>query len=137
MKLIVIELRNGVKKRLREVRRTTRDPGLAMRCQMVLHAAKGRMSPAIAGALGCSRSWVSRVLGRFQAEGEGGLLDRREDNGQQKLDGWWLGQSFMSLWLSVQGYRFTKQAYRLEDRRVGGHVALRNVYALSTRCCTS
>jgi len=92
MKPIVIELRNRVKKRLREIRRTTHDPGLAMRCQMVLQAAKGRMSQGIADALGCSRSWVSRVLGRFQAEGEAGLLDRREDNGQQKLDEWYLGQ---------------------------------------------
>jgi transposase len=92
MKPIVIHLRNRVRKRLREIRRTTHDRGLAMRCQMVLQAAKGRLLQEIADALGCSRSWVSRVLGRFQAEGEAGLLDRREDNGQQKLDEWYLGQ---------------------------------------------
>lgn len=62
MKPIVIELRNRVKKRLREIRRTTHDPGLAMRCQMVLQAAKGRMSQGIADALGCSRSWGKSVV---------------------------------------------------------------------------
>ena len=90
MERIVIRLTRRVKKRLRQTRRTTRDAGLAQRCQIVLHAAKGRPSRTIAEAVGCSRSWVSRVLQRFLKDGEAGLVDRREDNGQQKLDEWYL-----------------------------------------------
>jgi transposase len=74
-----------VKQELRWLRRTTRDAGLALRCQMVLHAAKGRRSRAIAEALGCHRSWVNRVLARWRTRGPMGLLDGREDNGPNKV----------------------------------------------------
>jgi len=70
MERIVIRLTRRVKKRLRQTRRTTRDTGLAQRCQIVLHAAKGRPSRTIAEVVGCSRSWVSRVLQRFLKDGE-------------------------------------------------------------------
>lgn len=75
-----------VKKELRWLRRSTRDVGVALRCQMVLHAAKGRRARAIAEALGCHRSWVDRVLARWRARGPLGLLDGREDNGPCKLN---------------------------------------------------
>ena len=91
MKRIVAKLEHRVKVRIRRLRRSTRDAGLAMRCQIVLHAAKGRASRAIAEAVGCSRSWVSRVVRRFLDFGAAGLMDRREDNGVLKLDEWYLG----------------------------------------------
>ena len=81
-----------VKVRIRRLRRRTRDAGVAMRCQIVLHAAKDRSSRTIAEALGCSRSWVSRVIQRFGRDGMAGLMDAREDNGTLKLDDWYLGQ---------------------------------------------
>lgn len=86
MQRIVLTLPHRVKVRIRQVRRATGDAGLAMRCQMVLLAAKGRASRSIAESLGCSRSWVSRVIRRFTEEGESTLFDRREDNGELKLD---------------------------------------------------
>jgi transposase len=91
MKRIVVNLEHRVKVRIRRLRRSTRDAGLAMRCQIVLHAAKGRVSRTIAEAVGCSRSWASRVIRRFLDFGEAGLMDRREDNGVVKLDEWYLG----------------------------------------------
>ncbi len=90
MKRIVIRLERRVKKRILRLRRSTRDAGLAMRCQIILHADKGRSSLMIAEAVGCSRSWVSRVVRHFAAQGEAGLMDRREDNGTLKLDEWYL-----------------------------------------------
>jgi len=69
MKRIVIRLERRVKMRIRRLRRSTRDAGLAMRCQIILHADKGRCSRVIAEAVGCSRSWASRVIRRFAAEG--------------------------------------------------------------------
>jgi transposase len=92
MKCIVVTLERRVKLRIRRLRRSTRDAGLAIRCQIILHAAKGRSSRTIAEAVGCHRSWVSRVIERFQKYGELALLDRREDNGELKLDEWYLGQ---------------------------------------------
>lgn len=86
MRVMVIRLADRVKVRLRRLRRETRDKSLALRCQIVLHGAKGWSSRRIAEAVGCSRSWVSRVRQRFREDGEAGLLDRREDNGEQKVD---------------------------------------------------
>jgi transposase len=63
-----------------------------MRCQIILHAAKGRSSRVIADAVGCHRSWVSRVITRFEQHGESALMDQREDNGHRKLDEWYLGR---------------------------------------------
>ncbi len=90
MRRIVVRLERRVKMRIRRIRRKTRDAGLAMRCQIILHAAKGRGSRIIAEAVGCSRSWVSRVIRRFVDYGEAGVMDRREDNGVLKLDEWYL-----------------------------------------------
>ena len=91
MRCIIVCLPNRVKVRIRRLRRSTRDAGLAMRCQIILHAAKGRGSRTIAEAVGCSRSWASRVIRRFVDRGEAGLMDRREDNGVLKLDKGYLG----------------------------------------------
>jgi transposase len=87
---IVVRLEHRVKLTLRSMRRGTRDKGLAVRCQIVLLAAKGRRRANIAEGLGCSVSWVNRVVARFADHGVAGLLDRREDNGQEKLDEWFL-----------------------------------------------
>ena len=85
MKLILVRLERRVKMQLRRLRRQTKDKGLAIRCQIVLLADKGRSRPDIAQSLGCSVSWVGRVLRRFRECGIAGLHDRREDNGEQKL----------------------------------------------------
>lgn len=94
MQGIVLCLPKRVKMELRRWRRWTKDKGLALRIQIVLHAAKGRDSRAIAEAVGCHRSWVSRVLRRYGEEGSAGLMDRREDNGQAKLNEEYLGQLY-------------------------------------------
>jgi transposase len=86
VKLILVRLEHRVKMQVRRLRRQTKDKGLAIRCQIVLLADKGRDRPDIARSLGCSVSWVGRVLGRFRDCGIAGLHDRREDNGQLKLD---------------------------------------------------
>lgn len=88
----VVVLPSRVKLELRRVRRATRDSGLATRCQIVLHAGRGRSSRVIAEAVGCHRSWASRVINRFVEDGLAGLLDRREDNGDQKLSEAFLGR---------------------------------------------
>jgi hypothetical protein len=44
----------------------------------------------------------------------------------------WIADIYLTRWKCEEAYRFTKQAYRLEDVRVRSYVALRNVYALVT-----
>ena len=86
MPRMVLKLGPGVKSTLRRMRRKTRDKGLATRCQIVLLSGKQRTAKVIAEALGCSPSWVYQVRRRFRVWGFAGLIDRREDNGQVKLD---------------------------------------------------
>jgi len=91
MTRMVVRLTQSVKRQLRRMRRKTRDKGLAMRCQIVLLSAKGRTRAAVAEAVGCGISWVYQMLARFREGGVASLIDRREDNGELKLDERYLG----------------------------------------------
>ena len=86
MSRIVFGMERRVKHAIRKLRRRTRDKGLAMRCQIVLLAGKQRSRGSIAESVGCSLSWVNRVVGRFREFGVAGLEDGREDNGPTKID---------------------------------------------------
>jgi len=86
MARIVVRVRGPVKRELRKLRRKTSDKGLAGRCQIVLLWGEGEPWFDIAKGVGCSLSWVGRVIRRFRDHGIAGLYDRREDNGQTKLD---------------------------------------------------
>jgi transposase len=86
MAMMVVRVRGPVKRELRKLRQKTTDKGLAARCQIILLWGEGKPWLEIAKAVGCSFSWVSRVIRRFRDHGVAGLYDRREDNGQLKLD---------------------------------------------------
>jgi len=86
MARMVVRVRGPVKRQLRKLRRQTKDKGLTARCQIVLLWAEHADRSAIARAIGCSMSWVDRVIRRFRDHGVAGLHDRREDNGQTKVD---------------------------------------------------
>jgi transposase len=83
---MVFSLERRVKHSVRKLRRQTRDKGLAMRCQIVLLAGKQRLRAMIAESVGCSVSWVQRVIRHFREFGVAGLQDGREDNGEEKID---------------------------------------------------
>ena len=80
-----IRLRRAQVRRLLRLMRKSRDGGLRMRIEIVLHWSRGWRSPRIAEALHCAMSTVLRVVDRFLEEREGGLADRREDNGERKV----------------------------------------------------
>lgn len=86
MPRMVVQVERRVKCQLRRLRRETKSKGMFQRCQIVLLVGKGRARKAVAEGVGCSVSWVDRVLQRFAKEGIAGLVDHREDNGQLKLD---------------------------------------------------
>ena len=114
MNRIVLRLERRVKLSLRRVRRGTRDKGLADRCQIVLLAAKGRSRPAVAEAVGCSVSWVGRVLARFRDFGIAGLYDRREDNGTPKLHEGYLSLLYDLVDDSPQDYGYPRPTWTRE-----------------------
>jgi transposase len=105
---------SAVKSRLRRMRQKTRDKGLAMRCQIVLLKASGLNRGKLAQAVGCSVSWVDRVLHRFVQFGEAGLLDRREDNGTVKLDESFLATLIQIVDQSPQDHGYPRPTWTLE-----------------------
>lgn len=111
---IVVKISSRVKIRLRRMRRETSDKGLGVRCQIVLRGAKGWSSRRIAEAVGCSRSWVSRVLVRFGEDGEAGLLDRREDNGESKVDADYLQRLYEVLEKQPTDYGYSRPTWTRE-----------------------
>jgi transposase len=114
VRTIVVRLDRRVKLQLRRLRRETADKGLAMRCQIVLLADKSRSRRVIAEGVGCSVSWVNRVLARFDEWGICGLMDRREDNGREKVDEQYLSTLYDLVDGSPQDYGFPRPTWTRE-----------------------
>jgi transposase len=83
---IVVCLGRSAKRRISRKLRECEDAGLARRYLILINLDEGRSPREIAGILHVSRSTVYRVMGRFRECGEAGLIDRREDNGETKVD---------------------------------------------------
>ena len=81
----IVPLSRGVKRRLQQVVRKTRDAGLRTRALIMLQAAAGKGTAQIADAVSYHPSAVLKVVHRFIAEGEAGLRDHRADNGYLKV----------------------------------------------------
>lgn len=86
MARIVVRLSYHQKQRLLRRMRSTRDGRLKMRYQIVLLWSEGRTSGDIAKSLHCARSTALNWAHRFLADGEAGLVDRRCENGEPKVD---------------------------------------------------
>lgn len=86
MEGIVPKLHRRDKRRLLKVMRKCKEAGLKTRYQIVLNLLDGRRVADPARALAVAESTVRRVAARFREAGEAGLLDRREENGERKLD---------------------------------------------------
>ena len=84
--------RLSVNTALRRMLKKTNDKRLSIRIRIVLMNFGGRAVALIAEAVGCSAKTVRRVVNRFVEQGIAGLYDRREDNGDLKLDEGYLGR---------------------------------------------
>jgi transposase len=85
MSTILPKLRFSVKERLHKNCRRCRDAGLKTRYLIIQLLDKGRSPEHIARNLQVNRTTVYRVAARFREQGEFGLLDRRANNGANKL----------------------------------------------------
>ena len=81
-----IVLHPQTRAKLKRKARRCRDADTRVRYLIVLRADRGHSGRRIARELGCCCATVSRTLARYEALGEAGLVDRREDNGQAKAD---------------------------------------------------
>lgn len=114
MSRMLFRIERRVKFKIRSLRRNTRDKALAMRCQIVLLADKGRQRASIAEAVDCSVSWVQRVLRGFRDHGIAGLYDGREDNGQLKIDEWYLSVLYETVDQSPRDYHYLRPTWTQE-----------------------
>ena len=86
MKHGIIRLSRQVVRKLHRRAVKTSDAALRTRYLILVHSARGLGRAAVAEQLGCSHATVRRVRHRYVANGEQGLFDRREDNGERKVD---------------------------------------------------
>jgi transposase len=83
---IIPHLRFAEKEKLFQHLRRCRNADLKIHYLIVVNLVHGRSPTQTAQALKVARSTVYRVAQRFCEQGELGLLDHREDNGEPKLD---------------------------------------------------
>ena len=81
-----IVLHPRTREKLKRVAKRCKDADTRVRYLIVLRSGDGWSGKRIGKALGCCASTVSGTLDRWEAYGEAGLVDRREDNGQVKAD---------------------------------------------------
>ena len=96
---IVPNLRRRDKRKFEKRARGCKDDKLRIRYLIILNLARGSKPPETARVLGIAVSTVYRVATRFREYGEAGLIDRREENGNEKLDERYLA----TLWELVAG----------------------------------
>ncbi len=88
---LVPKLSHGNKQRFARRMRRCKDADRARRYLIILNLLNARSVTETAQVVGVDRTTVYRVAQRYREHGEAGLLDRREDNGDQKLDERYLG----------------------------------------------
>ena len=91
-----------------------KDAALRVRYNIVLLYAEGKDSEEIASCLGCGTSTAIRVAKRFVAEGEAGLLDRRAENGEKKVDEDMMAALVELLRATPQDYQWARPTWTLE-----------------------
>ena len=86
VKTRTIVLHPQTRAKLKRAAHRCKDADTRVRYLIVVRSGEGWSGQRIAKALGCCAATVSRTLDRYEAYGEAGLLDRREDNGRAKAD---------------------------------------------------
>ncbi|WP_373652725.1 IS630 family transposase [Schlesneria sp. DSM 10557] len=102
------------KRRILKNMRRCRNGQLKIRYQIVLNLLEGDSVAKIARMLRVAESTVRRVRERFLAAGEAGLVDRREENGDRKLDEEYLGRLYEVVASSPEEFGWTRPTWTRE-----------------------
>lgn len=89
---VEVRLNRWERRTLRRLVRRIRHADVQRRLLIILHRSAGWTYRPIAGAACCSIGTVSRVLNRWKQVEWAALMDRREDNGDRKIDARFLKQ---------------------------------------------
>lgn len=114
MEGILPELRCCDKERIKKRLRECRNAGLRMRYLIIVNLLNGRSVGGTAAAVQVARSTVYAVAKRFREQGEAGLVDRREENGQRKLDERYLATLYDVVASSPQEYGWRRPTWTRE-----------------------
>jgi transposase len=114
MEGIIPALRCSAKERLCRQLRECRDSKLRTRYLVVINLANGRSAEQTAAAVQVARSSVYRIARRFREAGEAGLVDRREENGQRKLDEQYLQTLYEVVASSPEQYGWPRPTWTRE-----------------------
>ena len=109
-----LSLDRPTRRRLLRLARKTRDAYLRVRCWVVLKVSLGMSCAEAARAQGCAPSTAARIVARFAAYGEAGLLDRRSENGNRKVDADVLAGIARILEKRAPEYGFARPTWTLE-----------------------
>ena len=106
--------RPTVKTALRRMLKKTNDKRLSIRIRIVLMNFGGHRVSLIAETVECSTKTVRRVVNRFVEQGIAGLYDRREDNGDLKLEEGYLGRLKEIVDLSPREFGYLRPTWTRE-----------------------
>jgi transposase len=114
MEGIVPRLHRREKRRLLKKARKCKDARLRIRYLIVVDLANGVSVSQTARVLGVARKTVYRVAERFREAGEAGLIDRREENGQEKVDQDYLGLLYATVQSSPREHGWRRPTWTRE-----------------------
>lgn len=114
MEGVVICLGRSRNRRFKKKARMAEDAKLAKRYLMIVNLDEGRSVADTARALGVAESTVRRNRRRFAEHGEAGLVDRREENGEAKLNEQYLATLYEVVAASPEAYGFRRPTWTRE-----------------------
>jgi transposase len=115
------------------------DAGFRCRCQIVIGLVQGTSVATLQRVLQCSPSQVYRVAHRFIEQGELGLADRREDNGESKVDEEYAAKVCTAVAGSPRDYGYPRPTWTQEllikvlKKQTGVHVSTTTMSRLLKR----
>lgn len=114
MEGIVPKMDRRAKRRLLKQMRKCRDAQMKTRYLIILTLADGRSPSETSRVTKTARSTVYRAAERFREAGEAGLVDRREENGECKLDDEYLAVLYEVVWSSPQEHGWPRPTWTRE-----------------------
>jgi transposase len=114
MPAIVLKVRFAVKQRILKNLSRCRNAATRLRYLIVVNVLSGRSARTTADVLKVHNTTVYRVLDRFRAYGEAGLVDGRADNGADKLDEGFLSRLHRVVQQTPQDYGWRRPTWTRE-----------------------